>query len=297
MKIAITGGAGFIGSKLAEKFASAGHEVLILDRNMPRTLSPRITFKMTDLIRDIPTKEYLSCNAIIHLAGVNIFGRWNKKYKKLIASSRIETAHSLIEIVKKAGYGPKVFVSASAVGYYGDGGEQELVESSPNGKDFLSTICKDWEAVATNAETVGMRTVSVRTGIVFGPGGGMLAKLIPAFKWGLGGPMGNGQQWFSWIYIDDLLDIYERVVLDNNFRGPVNAVSPEPIRNRELAAALGRALHKPTILPLPGFALKLMLGELGDIVLMSQKVIPEKLLKTNFIFGTPFINEAITKSI
>ena len=297
MKIAITGGAGFVGSALTKKFLNSGHEVLILDRVAPKQIPIGVVFRKTDLVNDIPLKEYLECEAVVHLAGANIFGRWTPKYKKLILSSRVDTARALIKTVKIAGRGPKAFISASAVGYYGDGGERELDESAPNGTDFLAGVCHEWEAVLAEANDAGMRSVSVRTGIVLGPGGGMLAKLVPIFRWGLGGRMGHGRQWFSWIHMDDLLHVYETVTTDSRFSGPVNASSPRPIRNNLLAKALGRALHRPALLPVPRFILRLVLGELGDIVLMSQKVIPQKLMDAGFHFTYVDIDEALRKSV
>ncbi len=297
MKIAITGGAGFVGSALTKKFLNSGHEILILDRIAPKEIPSGVVFRKTDLVNDIPLKEYLECDAVVHLAGANIFGRWTPEYKKLILSSRIDTARALIKTVKISGRGPKVFISASAVGYYGDGGEHELDESAPNGTDFLAGVCRKWEAILAEASEAGMRSVSVRTGIVLGPGGGMLAKLIPIFRFGLGGRMGHGKQWFSWIHIDDLLNVYETVTVDSRFSGPVNASSPQPVRNHILAKALGRVLHRPALLPVPKFILRLVLGELGDIVLMSQKVIPKKLLTAGFHFTYIDIDEALRKSI
>lgn len=293
MKIAITGGAGFIGTKLTKKFADEGHEILILDHHEPKVALPNSQFVKTDLIHDIPLNEYLSCDAVIHLAGANIFGRWSESYKKLILSSRIDTAKALIDGVKKAGRGPKVFITASAVGYYGDGGENELTEESPNGEGFLAKVCAKWEEVAKSAEECGMRTVFVRTGVVLGKGGGMLAKLIPIFKWGLGGRMGSGKQWFSWIFMDDLLNVYKLALLDNSLSGPVNAVSPEPVRNQDLVKSLGSAMHRPAILPVPGFILRIVLGEFGRVILMSQKVVPKKLLERRFKYIEPKLERAI----
>ena len=297
MKICITGGSGFVGSQLAKSFVDAGHTVLILDLRSPRDEIAGVDFRKSNLVDDIPKEDFLSCDAIIHLAGVNIFGRWTEEYKKLILDSRINTARALIATVKESGRGPKVFVSASAVGYYGDGGEAELAESAPNGSDFLATVCRKWEEVARTSETAGMRWVSVRTGIVLGKGGGMLAKLLPIFKWGLGGPMGSGKQWFSWIYMDDLLNVYKTVTLDDTFSGPVNAVSPNPVRNKELAKAIGNTLKRPAFLPVPGFLLKLVMGELGSVVVMSQKVIPQKLTDNKFSFICPTIEKALEKSM
>ena len=297
MKICITGGSGFIGSKLSELFVNSGHEVLVLDLRPPRKKATNLSFVEVDLIREPVPEEVFSCDAIVHLAGASIFGRWTQKYKKLILDSRVKTASALINAVKKAGRRPKVFVSASAVGYYGDGGENELDEASPAGSDFLASVCKQWEETAKSSESKAMRWVTVRTGIVMGPGGGIVAKLAPVFKWFLGGPIGSGKQWFSWIYIDDLLNVYKTAVLDDSWSGPVNAVSPHPVRNEDFVKALGKALHRPAFIPVPQFVLKLGLGELADAVTMSQKVVPKKLMDMNFSFVYPKIENAVQASV
>ncbi|MEX0595622.1 MAG: TIGR01777 family oxidoreductase, partial [Candidatus Paceibacterota bacterium] len=229
MKICITGGSGFIGYKLAQLLVNEGHTVLILDINPPYQNMPGIQFIKSNLVDDIPLDEYLSCDTVIHLAGINIFSRWTNEYKKLILSSRVETAKALIEAVRTAGKGPKSFISSSAVGYYGDAGGKELTEIAPAGDDFLANVCLQWENIAKTSEEIGMRWVSIRTGIVIGAEGGILQKLLPIFSYCLGGPLGNGKQWFSWIFIDDLLNIYKIAVFNNNISGPVNATSPNPI--------------------------------------------------------------------
>lgn len=297
MKICITGGSGFVGSKLSEFFVNSGYDVLILDLLPPRKNITGTSFIKIDLLKELVPNEVLECDAIVHLAGVNIFGRWTEGYKKLILESRTKTARALIETVKKSSKKPKVFVSASAVGYYGDGGECDLGESSPSGKDFLAYVCREWEAVAKTAEQAGMRFVSIRTGIVIGSQGGMLAKLIPIFKWFLGGPIGSGEQWFSWIHMDDLLNVYKIAINDDRLSGPINAVSPSPVKNKNFAKALGRALHRPSFIPVPKFALKLFLGELATAVIVSQKIIPKKLLEIKFSYLYPEISEAIRKSV
>ena len=162
---------------------------------------------------------------------------------------------------------------------------------------MLFRSCREWEEVARTSEAAGMRWVSIRTGIVLGKGGGMLAKLLPIFKWGLGGPMGSGKQWFSWIYMEDLLNVYKTVTLDDTFSGPVNAVSPNPVRNKELAKAIGNTIKRPALFPVPRFLLKLIMGELGGVVVVSQKVIPQKLLDRHFSFICPKIEKALEKSI
>ncbi|MDX1535524.1 MAG: TIGR01777 family oxidoreductase [Candidatus Spechtbacterales bacterium] len=293
MKITITGGSGFIGLKLSKLFTDLGHEVLILDIRPPRKEIKGVKFVEANLLKEPVPPEAIECDAIVHLAGVNIFGRWTEDYKKLILESRTKTAKTLIDAIKASEHTPEVFVSASAIGYYGDGGEEKLDESAPSGNDFLANVCKRWEAVAQTSEDAGMRWVSVRTGIVLGPGGGMLGKLVPIFKMFLGGPLASGNQWFSWIHIEDLLNVYKKAVLDSNLSGPVNAVAPNPVRNKEFAKALGSAVNRPAIIPVPKFALKIVLGELANEITMSQRVIPKKIQETDFNYKYPDINSAL----
>ncbi len=297
MKITITGGSGFIGSKLSELFLSLGHEVLVLDIVPPNKNLERIDFIKVNLLKESVPQGALECDAIVHLAGVNIFSRWTENYKKLILESRTKTASALIRAVKNSHHKPKVFVSASAVGYYGEGGEKELDESSGSGNDFLAFVCKQWEETAKAAEDAGMRWVSLRTGIVIGKGGGVLSKLIPVFKMFLGGPIGSGKQWFSWVHLDDIINIYKTAVFDERLTGPINAVSPYPVYNRDFAKAVGKALHRPALIPAPKFALKIVLGELANAVLVSQRVIPKKLSEINFTYSYPKIKEALEESI
>lgn len=297
MKIAITGGSGFVGSKLTRRLLELGHSILILDLNPPREVLSGATFIKTNLVTDIPLAEYLSCDAVVHLAGVNIFGRWTEKYKKLILESRTQTAQALIDALRVAGHGPRVFVSASAVGFYGEGGEAELNEESPNGSDFLAQVCAKWESVAGSAQGAGMRSVSIRTGVVLGPSGGMLAKLIPIFRLGFGGKIGTGNQWFSWIYLEDLINIYVLAITDSSLSGPVNAVAPNPVRNIEFTKILGRVLHRPTFFQVPKFVLNFFVGELSVVILASQKVIPSKLLSRKFDYQCPTMEEALSRSV
>lgn len=297
MKICITGGAGFIGSKLSELAIQSGHTVLIIDRIPPKQLMSGVDSVQTDLVTEPVPAEVLDCDAIIHLAGANIFGRWTPEYKKLILDSRTQTAAALIEAVRQAGRGPKVFVSASAVGYYGDSGENILTEASPAGTDFLAQVCAEWEAVAQTAEGAGMRWVSVRTGLVMGPGGGMLSQLVPLFKLGLGGRLGSGNQWFSWVHLDDLLNIYLAAVTDDRLNGPVNAVAPVPVRNKDFTKALGRAFHMPAVLWIPGIVLRAILGEFASAILASQRALPEKLQSIGFVFQYTTIDQALQQSI
>lgn len=293
MKIAITGGSGFVGTGLTKRFLSLGHSVVILDRRPPRYSLDGSVFLQTDLINDLPKEEFLSCDAVVHLAGANIFSRWTKSYKKIILESRVLTTKNLVDCLTQAGFGPKVFVSASAIGYYPNSENQELTESSSNGSHFLADVCNQWEKTSSLLEGVGVRWVGVRTGIVLGGGGGMLSKVLPIFRLGLGGRLGSGNQWFSWVHIEDLLNIYIASVLDSDFSGPINATSPEPVTNRDFTRILAKVLHRPAFFPVPEFALKLVLGELSEVVLMSQKVMPKKLQVKKFAFLYPQLKPAL----
>lgn len=295
MKIAITGGAGFIGTELTKHLLAKGHEVVILDLSRPKISGQGLTSFVVDLSKEAAPQAVASCDAIVHLAGVNIFGKWTPPYKELILKSRTESAKALINFLSSTPHQIKTFISASAIGYYGDTGETATDESGNNGSDFLATVCKQWEDEVAKAQTLGIRTVSVRTGIVLGKNGGMLQKLIPVFSWGVGGKIGNGKQWFSWISLNDLVRVYETVITDNRFTGAVNAVSPNPVRNSDLTKALGKALHRPTVFPVPSFFLKIGLGELAGAILQSSRITPKKLLGASFTFQEPTLENVLTE--
>ena len=293
MKICITGGSGFVGTRLSYELVSLGHSVINIDVFPPKQEIENVYFIPADLTSGVVPPEVLECDAIVHLAGVNIFGRWTPEYKKRIFDSRILSANAVISACARSQKHPAVFVSASAIGYYGDSGERELTEDARLGTDFLSDVCMKWEDVASSAETIGMRRVSIRTGIVLGPGGGMLAKLIPIFKWGIGGRLGSGKQWFSWIHIDDLIAVYIQAITNTALSGAVNAVAPEPVRNRDFTQALADILNRPAFFMVPGFVLRMVLGELAGAILGSQKVIPAKLQKAGFVWKYPTIESAL----
>jgi len=233
------------------------------------------------------------CDVIIHLAGAPIAHRWTKSYKQLILNSRIQTAQAMWDFLSKSKKRPKIFISASATGFYGDRGDELLDESGAAGNDFLSSVCVEWEKAANAFAALGMRVVSVRTAAVLGPHGGILTKMIPLFRKGLGGKLGTGAQWFPWIHRDDLVNVYAQAVVDSRFVGPVNAVAPGLVRNIEFTKALGDVLRKPTIFPVPAFALRLCLGEFAEALLNSQRVIPKKLERFEFDFLYPEIQEAL----
>ena len=297
MHILVTGGSGFIGSRLTEGLIKEGHAVTVLDVVPPRQSIPGVSFVKADLMRDPVPSVCGEVDGIIHLAGVSIFKRWTPSYKQLIIDSRVKTAGALFEFMKNAPKRPSVFVSASAVGFYGDRGEEALTEASVAGKDFLASVCQAWEDAAKQFQSLGIRTVSVRTAIVLGPGGGMMSQVIPLFRYGIGGRMGSGKQWFSWIHVDDLVRVYTRAVTDGALSGPVNASSPGAVRNKDFARALGRALHRPAIVPAPSFALRVVLGEFASAVLSSARVVPQTLQQKDFTFLYPDIDSALGKSV
>lgn len=297
MHVIITGGSGFVGSRLSPALAQGGHRVTIVDLAPPRSSVENVDFVTADLMHDSVPDVFAHADAIIHLAGVSIFKRWTPSYKELIIDSRVKTADVIYDYLSRVNTRPAVFVSASAVGYYGDRGEEQLGEEAVPGDDFLADVCEKWEAAARKFDSLGMRTVSIRTAIVLGPGGGMMSQVVPLFRYGLGGKMGKGTQWFSWIHIDDLVAVYTKAITSEVLKGPVNASAPGALQNKAFARALGRALHRPAFIPAPAFALRLVLGEFASAVLSSARVVPQKLQSQNFMFQYPDIDSALTHSL
>jgi uncharacterized protein len=296
MIITITGGSGFIGTAITKKLIELGHRVIILDRNPPRIQHSLVEYIATDFSEGTVPDRVVDVDAIIHLAGTSIFKRWTPEYKKLILSSRTRPIQELLDISRRTGKAPRAFVSASAIGWYGYGVEA-VDESFAAGTGFLSQVCSQWEAEATSFESVQSRVISVRTAIVLGPGGGMMSQVVPVFKWGIGGTFGSGEQWFSWIHVDDLVSVYIQAVTDESLSGSVNAASPNPVTNKQFVRALGRTLHRPSFLRIPGWALRIVLGEFAGAVLGSQRVIPKKLIDAGFSFTYPTIERALEKSL
>jgi len=280
MKVAVAGANGLIGSNLVRALRARGDEVVGLVRN-PRhpgevRWDPKTGGEWTRSIDGV--------DAVVNLAGANVGGkRWTEEYKREIRESRLQSTRALVEAMRAASRRPRVFVSASAVGYYGDRGDEEVTESTPPGSDFLATLCKDWEEEAGRAEQLGVRTVVLRTGVVLERNDSALAKMIPPFKAFVGGPIGSGRQWFPWIHIDDEVGLI-LWALDGTVRGPVDAVSPAPVRMKEFARALGRALHRPAVFAVPAFALRLAVGEMAEVLLGGQRALPRKALEGGYRF-------------
>jgi hypothetical protein len=290
MNILITGGTGFIGKVLSRELRSSGHNVIITTRG-PGDSKGRLTWRLPSLI---PAEVISDIDAVINLAGESIAaGRWTQKRKEHILSSRIDTTHALVESMRNAEPKPRVLISASAIGYYGAHEDVDITEDTPPGSDFLAEVAKSWEAEALKAQDLGVRVVIVRFGTVLESDGGALPRMAKPFKFFLGGPVGSGRQWFSWIHRDDLIGIIKYALDNETITGPLNVTSPHPITNRDFSSALGRALGRPSWLPVPGFVLRIVFGELADILLTGQKVLPQRLLKAGYEFKYPEIDGAL----
>lgn len=290
MRVIITGGAGFIGQRLTAALIEKGHQIIVLDHHPP---SSEVAFVQVDLAgQELPAELFQNIDAIIHLAGRNIFARWNQQVKKEIYDSRILGTRSLVKSLAKLSRKPEVFISASAVGFYGDRGEENLDESSTQGSDFLAKVCIDWEKEALVAGNYGIRTVQVRTAPVLGAGG-LLAKVAPLYKLGLGGPLGSGNHWFPWVHLQDIVNIYIFALENRDMRGPVNACSPHLVRNSEFSRVLAQVMHRPHLFKVPRWAVRLVFGDLADVVLSSQKVHPAFLTRASYKFAFPDIRKAL----
>ncbi len=283
MKILITGATGFLGCRLCEIASQAGHTVVALSRN-PQGARQRVPQLTEAFSWDSLTEALQGCEAVINLAGESIAGRWTDAKKRAIRESRIEGTRNLVSALSRLSSRPKVLISASAVGYYGDRGEEMLTEDASPGADFIGTLCREWEREAAKAQDVGMRVVRLRTGLVLGTGGGALRTMLPVFKLGLGGPLGSGRQWWSWVHGDDAVGVIMHTLEKSDVSGPMNVTAPQPVRQREFAQILGRILRRPAFMPAPVFALKLVLGELSSELLSSRRVLPERLQQTGYRF-------------
>ncbi|MBA4392985.1 MAG: TIGR01777 family protein [Desulfobacca sp.] len=300
MKILITGGTGFVGKQLTSRLIREGNEVTILTRSHKESRQPPkgISYLQGDPTQKGPWQEVIpDHDVIINLAGASIFNKWSDEYKKLIRDSRILTTRNIIEGLPSKFEKEISLFNTSAVGYYGFHGEEELDEESPPGNDFLARLAIEWETEALKAKEKGARVVITRFGIVLGEKGGALGQMIPLFNKFIGGPIGSGQQWFSWVHIKDLAEAFVFLIKHPEIPGPVNVCSPNPLKNRDLAKALGRALGRPSFISTPGFMIKLVLGEFGSVLLEGQRVLPRRLLDKGFTFQYPDIDKALQSII
>jgi uncharacterized protein len=275
VNVCVLGGSGFIGTHLVAALRARGDHVTIASLRDPREAAQRAA----------------ACEAIVNLAGEPIAQRWNVFVKQRIMQSRVEAPRSFLEALAQRECSTSAYVSASAIGYYGTSETETFVEESPAGNDFLARVCVGWEHAAARARNLGMRVAAVRTGVALGAGGGALAKILPPFRMGLGGIVGSGRQWLSWIHVDDLVGIYLKAI--DGAEGPLNATAPNPVTNAELTRALGTALRRPTVLPAPTIALRAMLGEGAQILLTGQRVLPQRTQKLGYRFRFERLEDAL----
>lgn len=294
MRATIIGGSGFIGTALARSFLADGDEVTVVDVAPPH--AEGTAFVRADAAKDVPVAAVDGADAVLHLAGRNIFARWDAATRRAIMESRVRSTRAVVAAIAAAERKPPVFVCASAVGYYGDRGDENLDEASRPGRDFLSEVCVAWEREADVATALGVRTVRVRTAPVLGAGG-MLGVLLPWFRRGLGGPLGSGRQWQPWISIDDIIAAYRFAAATPSIAGPVNACAPDLMRNTEFTAALAHAVRRPALIPIPRFALRLRYGGLADAIMASQKVRPDSLSAAGFRWRFPKLESALSEII
>jgi|ERR1700722_12116372 uncharacterized protein (TIGR01777 family) len=289
-KVLVSGASGLIGSALLRALQSSGYEVTRLVRSA-------IAGKgdvAWDPARPLAPESVSAFDAVVHLAGESIVGRWTDAKKRRVLESRVQGTRNLAEAVAAAPQRPRVFISASAIGYYGDRGEETLREESSSGNGFLPEVCRQWEAAAQPASAAGIRTAQMRFGVVLSASGGALQKMLPPFRMGVGGNIGSGRQWSSWIDIGDVVAAILHVIKTDTLRGPVNVVGPNPVRNVEFTKTLAAVLSRPAILPLPAFAARLVFGQMADeLLLASQRVEPAKLSASGYVFKRPELRAAL----
>jgi hypothetical protein len=314
--VTITGATGLIGRPLVGALLARGDEVTVLTRDpdharatLAGEISPALQAVRWELeSQPAPAQALSGRDAVVHLAGENVAQRWSARAKRAIRDSRVLGTRNLLAGLEQAGgpqagERPRVLVSSSAVGYYGPHGEEPLDEDAPPGHDFLAQVCADWEAAAQDAGALGMRVVQVRTGVVLAcpregdRGGGALGKMLPAFRLGLGGPVASGQQYISWIHRDDVIGMMLAAIADERWSGPVNATAPEPVCNRDFSRALGRVLGRPALLPVPALALRLLYGDMAEIVTAGARAVPAKPLVLGYEFSYPQLEQALRAAL
>jgi uncharacterized protein len=293
MKITITGASGMIGAKLVERLRARGDEVTTLSRKP--SSAGAVAWQPED--EPAPAAALAGRDAVIHLAGENVAQRWSDDAKRRIRSSRELGTRHLVAGIEAADPRPGVLVSSSAVGIYGPHGDEELDEQTPAGDDFLAEVCVVWEREAERAAALGLRVVMVRTGLVLDQDGGALAKMLPFFKLGVGGPVAGGEQYMPWIHVDDVVGLYLAALDGDAWNGPVNASAPRPVTNKTFSQALGRALHRPAFAPVPGLAVRTLYGEMAEIVTKGQRVIPRRAQELGFAFEHEDLDEALRSAL
>jgi uncharacterized protein (TIGR01777 family) len=290
MNITLTGASGFVGSRLVQKLKSTGHQLHVLGR---KPIEGAKYSQWNAMESEPPPESLAGADAIIHLAGEPVAQRWTPEVKRKIRASRVDGTRHLVQALSTLSRRPRVLVNASATGIYGPRGDELLTEDSPPGEGFLADVCKGWESESGMAESLGIRVAQIRIGMVLGKEGGALAKMLPAFRAGLAGRLGSGQQWMSWIHIDDLVDLLLFALDHGTARGPLNGTAPNPVRNVEFTKELAHALHRPAVIPAPAFAIRLLFGEMAEVALESQRVLPKATEAAGFRFKFPTLREAL----
>lgn len=293
MNITITGASGLIGRRLLKTLAKDGIGLHVLSRHGGTNLPPGVKLTVWDPAKGEPAADCLrEANAVIHLAGEPVAQRWTAHSRQRIRESRVAGTRSLVQALSRLSRRPDALICASAIGYYGSRGDEILTESSSPGSGFLPEVCVAWEQEAQAAESLGMRVTHVRIGVVLDPRGGALQRMLPPFRMGVGGKLGNGRQWMSWIHLEDLAGLF-RFALENPLRGPTNGVAPNPVVNSDFTRALAAAVHRPAIFPVPKFALRALFGEMSEVLLASQRVLPKQAEAAGFRFRFPELGPAL----
>jgi uncharacterized protein (TIGR01777 family) len=291
MKVTMTGASGLIGRPLAAALRARGDEVTVLSRDPQRGVT------WDPLSDPAPTEALSGADAVIHLAAESLAQRWTGKAKRLIRDSRLRGTEHLLAGIAAASPRPRVLVSASAVGYYGDRGDEPLDETASAGSDWPAQICVEWEAAAAAGTELGLRVCMLRTGVVLSQHGGALAKMLPPFRAGVGGPVAGGRQYMSWIALADIVGLYVAALDGAGYAGPVNGTAPDPVTNAELSKARGRALHRPAVAPVPKAAVRLLFGEMSQIVTGGQRVLPARALELGYEFQHPDLDGALAAAL
>jgi len=297
MKTLVIGATGLIGRNLCRLLAAEGHTVSAVSRSVtkPAGLPVVETYQWEPESGPLPQAALDEVDAVVNVAGEPIDARrWNDEQKRRIRDSRVVATENIVEGLRSADRKPAIFVSGSAVGFYGDRGDEELDEHSPAGRGFMSELCQEWEARAARATDLGIRVVQVRTGVVLSTESGALKKMLAPFKLGLGGTLGSGTQWFPWIHIEDIAGIFYHAIQTGSLTGPVNGGAPHPVTNSQFTRQLARTLHRPAFLPVPETAMRVLVGEMADVLFGSLRVLPKAALASGYEFRHPQLAEALT---
>jgi uncharacterized protein len=304
-RVTVTGATGLLGPSLVSALRERGAQVTILTRDPQRArraLGDVEAVRWEPMDEPAPAEALAGRDAVLHLAGAPVAQRWSAKIKRAIRDSRTVGTGNLLEGLARAGESdgerrPRTLISSSAIGYYGAHGEEPLDEDAPPGNDFLAQVCVEWEAAARTSTELGLRAVQVRTGVVLDRAGGALGKMLPPFRLGVGGPVAGGRQYISWIHTEDVLGMMLAALEDERWSGPVNATAPEPVPNRDFSRALGRALGRPSLLPVPGLALRALYGDMAEIVTTGARVMPAKALVLGYEFAYPQLAPALRAAL